>query len=79
MRMRQIRKKYKKIIIKLTSVSSEMYHLLRNYKLLYVNYVHKTEFFIEYFRFQSQCAPSKFDHDQYCVPKKKFCCVVMWS
>ena len=45
MRKRRVRRKYKKNILKLTPVSSEMHRLLKNYRLWYVNYVHRTDCF----------------------------------
>lgn len=78
MRKRQIRQKYKKSILKLTPVSSKMHHLWKNYRLWYVNYVHRTDcFFTKYFRFHCQslytCSNvgSDFHQDQYCVSKTK--------
>ena len=78
LRKRRVRRKYKKKILTLTPVSSEMHHLLKNYRLWYVNYVHRTDcFFTKYFRFRCQSlytrsnVGSDFHHDQYCVSKTK--------
>ena len=79
MRKRRVRRKYKKNILKLTPVSSEMHHLLKNYRLWYANYVHRTDcFFTKYFRFRSQSLYTcsnvgcDFHQDQYCVKNKAF-------
>ena len=81
MRKRQIRQKYKKILQKLIPLSSKIYDLLKNYKLCYVNYVHRRDGFLtKYLRFQSQClctcsnAGGNFAHDQYnlCVKNSAF-------
>ena len=75
MKKRQIRQKYKKILLKSIPMSSKIYYLLKKYKLWYVNYVRRRDcFFTKYFRFQSQslCTcnnAGNFAHDQYCVSK----------
>lgn len=78
MRKRRIRRKYMKSILKLTPVSSEMHHLLKNYRLWYVNYVHRTDcFFTKYFKFRCQSLYScsnvgiDFHQDQCCMSKEK--------
>mgnify|MGYP000356226176 CR=1 FL=1 len=45
MRKRQIRQKYKKILLKSIPMS-KIYDLLKNYQLWYVNYVHRRDCFL---------------------------------
>ena len=58
MRKRKLRQKLKRILRKSTPASSKLFHLITNYKLWYIDYIHRNldSFYTAYFRFQLSCA-----------------------